>query len=79
MVKLREIEQNNERITCVAFVEDCEQPIDIEFNTKDETIRSSPLPEGYEWCTSHIAHVRRTLKRMADENSFVSHTTVMWY
>ena len=79
MVKLREIERNNESIICIAFVEDCEEPINIEFKLKDETIHSSPLPEGYEWCTSHIVHVRRALKHMADENALVSHTTVMWY
>ena len=79
MVKLKDIERNDESITCVAFVEDCEEPINIEFSTENETIHSSPLPEGYEWCTSHIAHVRRALKRMVDENSFVSHTTIMWY
>ena len=79
MVKLKQIEKNGDQITCIAFVEDCKEPIEIIFHIPDGSVQNSPLPAGYEWCRSHIYHAQSALEKMAKEGEFPENWNIMWY
>lgn len=79
MVKLEQIKRDGYDITCAVFVEDCKEPVQLTYSILDETVQHDPLPEGYEYCTSHIGHAQRALERMVKEGYIEPRTTVMWY
>ena len=76
MVRLRKIERNDIMISCTAFFEDCASPVDLSFDTKKKEFLPFTFPEGYEWCKSHIAHIKRYLLATPD---FPSERNLMWY
>lgn len=79
MVRLKKINKNGNMITCVAYVEDCKEGIRLEYNITDQTLSAEPLPKGYEYCTSHIAHARRHLEKMAETGEIPPERLIMWY
>lgn len=79
MVKLKQIKKLNETVTCIAFVEDCTEPVEITFHIPDRNMQTSPLPPGYEWCRSHIRHSQTALEKMAEKDEFPENWNIMWY
>lgn len=79
MVKLKQIKKNNNKITCDVFVEDCEEAIRVALDMNSGQIEDYTLPKGYEWCTTHMAYVRRFLKTLVDSKNVPEKRTIMWY
>ena len=79
MIILTEITRNNGCITCVAYVEDCKQRIDLSFSESKAEFDRFDMPENYEWCKSHIAHAKKYLKSLIGNNIAPSEKTIMWY
>ena len=78
MVRLKKIKRIGGDITCIAFVEDCEVPINIKFSVEDNVFYSDPLPRGYEWCSAHLRHARDNLEHMLKSGDIPEHRTIMW-
>ena len=79
MVKLENITRSGNKITCTIFVEDAEQGFYAEYDCESNTMSDVVLPEGYEWCRSHIAQARYFLKSLIDKEAIPSRKTIMWY
>lgn len=78
MVKLEQVKREGDVISCIAFVEDCEIPVKITLNTAGE-MTADELPEGYDWCDSHLAHAERALSEMLETGKVEPRSTIMWY
>ena len=78
MIKLTEIVRNNGSITCVAYVEDCKQAIPLSFNESNAEFNTITMPEGYEWCKSHIAHAKKYLKSLIGKQIESTERTIVW-
>ncbi len=79
MIKLTGITRSNGRITCAAYVEDSGQGIDLVFDESKAEFEKYDMPEGYEWCKSHIAHAKKYLKSLIGKQIESSERTIMWY
>ena len=79
MVRLKQVEKNGDIIVCTAYVEDCKEGIQVEYNIKEHTILSDPLPKGYEYCTSHIRYIRNALSDAAESGEIPPEGLIMWY
>lgn len=77
MIALKNIKANRDKITCVAYVEDCHTPISLSFDRQKKKIDSFQLPAGYEWCTSHIHHAEKYFCT-AGKNELPQERTIMW-
>lgn len=78
MVRLANITRNNGSITCDIFPEDSPSAGHLTVAIESGEFVYS-LPEGYEWCKSHVGHARRTLLQLASENRIPSRKLIMWY
>ena len=54
MIKLKQIEKNDNVITCYAYFEDCTKPVKLSLCVDSGKFQNYKLPTGYEWCESHI-------------------------
>ena len=79
MVRLINIKRNDGLISCNAIVEDCKKPVALSLDERTGQLRKADLPEGYEYCTTHIGFAERYLKSLAGENSIPESKTIMWY
>ena len=79
MVKLKQISRGGKYITCTAYIEDCKEPVELTFHTPDELMQNTPLPQGYEWCTSHLLHAKKALKELSQKELPETQITIMWY
>ncbi len=79
MVKLEQISREGESITCTAYVEDCKEPVRLEFHIPDGEMQNTPLPSGYEWCRAHLSHAKKALGEIARKETPETRRTVMWY
>ena len=79
MIRLKNINKNGNTITCEAYVEDCRESIQLEFNITKQTLSAEPLPKGYEYCKMHITHARRHLEKMAETGEIPPERLIMWY
>ena len=79
MIKLKEIKRNSEIITCKAYVEDCEEAISLSFDISASTLKDVTLPQGYDWCDSHIFHAKDYLMEIASKETIPNNHTIMWY
>lgn len=79
MIKLEHINTTNDLISCTAFVEDCTEPIQISVNKISQEMVSSPLPENYEWCRTHLIYAKRALLAMIENGEIETSTMIMWY
>ena len=78
MIVLKSIKKNIEKITCTAYVEDCNMPISLCFDRKKKKMESFQLPDGYAWCTSHIHHAEKYFCT-AEKSELPQQRTIMWY
>ena len=67
MIRLKNIERNHGVITCLAFVEDAPDGIQLSFDEQKKQFKSDPLPKGYEYCKTHIVMARRYLGSLFDK------------
>ena len=79
MIRLKNIRNENGIVSCVAFVEDCEQGISVVYDVGSDVLTHGDIPEEYAWCSIHFSYARRELKRMASSGVFRESATVMWY
>lgn len=79
MIKLTKITRNDNIISCQAFVEDCDTCFTISLNETTSELEDYRLPQGYEWCASHIAHAKRYLKTLIGKSIISDEHTIMWY
>ncbi|MBP5433863.1 hypothetical protein [Ruminococcus sp.] len=79
MIKLTGIARNNNHITCTAYLEDSEQGMSLSFNEKTSDFEDCVLPQGYEWCISHINHAKKYLKSLIGKNISATEKLIMWY
>lgn len=79
MLKLRNIKKNDGTIECDIYPEDSASCGTLSYDFIKKTVTKSSLPEGYEWCKTHIAHAKQALQKMIDENEIPEEKLVMWY
>jgi CxxC motif-containing protein len=79
MIKLKKIVKTNNRITCEAFIEDCDLPLNLVFDISRKDFEKYSLPRGYEWCDSHINHAKRYFTSLIGINEVPHEHTIMWY
>lgn len=79
MIKLTEIKRTSEKISCIAFIENCRESVCLSYDIKNGCINNTVLPKGYEWCTAHIRHAERYMKSISEEKQLPSEKTIMWY
>ena len=79
MIRLTEIARNNGYITCVAYIEDSITGVDLSFDESKEEFGNYNMPEGYEWCVSHINHVKKYFSSLIGKRIEVTDKTIMWY
>ena len=77
MINLKNIRKVDGNILCDAFPEDCGVPVPLVLNVKNETVSPYTLPDGYEWCMSHIEHAKRFLLSVSDK--LPKEFLLMWY
>ncbi len=79
MIVLKNIKKNSEKITCMAYIEDCDTPISLCFDRKKKKIEPFRLPDDYAWCTSHIHHAERYFCiAEKSESPLPQQRTIMW-
>ena len=79
MIRLKNIRNEKGIVSCVAFVEDCEQGVSVVYDVEKDVLTHEDLTEEYAWCSSYFSYARRELKRMAGSGVFRESATVMWY
>ena len=77
MVKLENIQRDNDRITCDAYPEDSKIPVRMEVSISTGEVRRSEFPKGYEYCTMHIRQAKWFLLKNADH--LPDSDLIMWY
>lgn len=78
MIQLKNIEKNNNTIQCLIIPEDSKETGTLNVDLSNDSFEYS-LPNGYEWCESHVHHAVRALIDMAKSNSLVKEKLIMWY
>lgn len=79
MVKLKEISRNGKVFSCMAYVENCKEPIHLVYNVDTGETEPFRFPQGYEYCTSHITHAKRYFEKCSNLEKIPNETTIMWY
>lgn len=78
MIRLKNIRKQNSIITCDAYIEDCKEPVTFSMNADDPESFSVELPEGYEWCKSHVFCAKRFLASLANAERIPEQKTIAW-
>ena len=78
MVRLRKIIRNNGYIFCQAFVEDCQEPVQLALNETSAELNNYKLPENYEWCTYHISYAKRYLQSLIGKDIETQARNIVW-
>lgn len=79
MVTMKEIRKNDRKAECVAFVEDSHEGVAVSYDFESSRLSDYALPLGYEWCTSHMGHVRRYLASLKDAETVPTQKRIAWY
>lgn len=79
MVTLKEIQKNDKHARCVVYVEDSNKGIPVEYDFNTSSLSDYSLPQGYEWCTSHMGYVRRFLASTKDAKNVLKEKRIAWY
>ena len=79
MVRLKNIERNNNIIECDIIPEDSEEYGHVAVNIETADVESYCLPENFEWCTNHVRYAKWVLLEMADDLDLPEERLVMWY
>lgn len=78
MIRLLNIVRDDECITCDFVPEDAETAGEMSVDLKTGEVQYT-VPEGYEWCKSHVSRAIRTLQELACEEKVPQKKTIMWY
>ena len=72
------IRKDNSIIACEAFLEDCEEPVNLRYSIEKGAFLPFQFPKGYEYCKMHIRHARQYFESLGDEEP-PEQMTIMWY
>ena len=78
MIKLVKIRRSGSKILCDAYVEDCIIPVPLIFDIASGEFSEYVLPNGYEYCKSHINHAKTYLKGIKNDRQINDNHTIMW-
>ena len=78
MVRLKNIRINGKTIECDIYPEDSSQAGHVVVYTDTKTLKSYTLPDGYEWCMKHVAHVKNKLTEFIGSDTLPAEKVVMW-
>ena len=80
LVRLKNIERHENRVTCDAYLESCKVPVKLVYDIKKREFEEFEYPKGFEYCTQHIFmakwFIEDTLKAKSE---FPASETIMWY
>lgn len=79
MIKLTQINKFDNCITCLAYVEDCKTPIELVYRIDRKEMCPYHLPDGYEYCTSHIGMARSYFRDKFADEGCPEERLIMWY
>ena len=79
MIKLENINKNNNLIVCDDFVEDCDKPIRLSLDVNKKEFEKFSFPDNYEWCTAHISKAKMFLLSLVGMGEIPKEKTIMWY
>lgn len=80
MIQLQNIKKNNGTIECDIVPEDSKIPGKLSFDCDTKKVTKYILPNGYEYCESHIAHASAYLSHILESGEVLPETkTIMWY
>lgn len=81
MLRLKNIEIDNNIISCEIFPEDSVQSGKLKVDINSQDIISYTLPAGFEWCKSHVHHAKKYLLSNLKEilHTPIHDKIVMWY
>lgn len=79
MVKLKNLEKNNNIGRCDIIPEDSPISGHITLSLDSGELIEYSLPAGYEWCLSHVHHAARNLVKILDSVNPQKEYLVMWY
>ena len=79
MIKLSNIVKSKSEISCLAEVEDCSSPFELIYDINDDTLNRYQLPNGYEWCESHVSHALSYLRSLKNKTDIPNEKIIMWY
>ena len=77
VIRLKNVKVENNRIVCLGYVEDCEEPIRISVDM-DGNGESVEMPRGYEWCKSYVKSAERYLIKRYKQGTLKSEMMMMW-
>ena len=78
VITLKNIKVSDKEIVCDAYVEDCHTPVSLCFDRNKRKCEPYQLPDGYEWCKSHVHHAEKYFCTV--ENAEISRERViLWY
>ena len=76
MLRMEDITKSNGIIRCLLFLEDSKEGCDLEYDVKTGR-RECELPNGYEYCKTHIAVACSYLKK--NQAALPKSKVLMWY
>lgn len=79
MIKLKNLKKNDSLVECDIIPEDSDKAGHLVVDLKSNKTLKYDLPDGYEWCRSHVKHASDVLIRLSKEDSFPEEKLVMWY
>ena len=79
MVKLKNLEKNNNIGRCDIIPEDSPISGHITLSLDSGELIEYSLPAGYEWCLSHVHHAARNLVKIIHSDIPHKEYLVMWY
>ena len=79
MIKLKNIKSNNSIIECDIYPEDSKQLGHMSIDTNTKELIDYKLPDGYEWCKSHVHHARNKLVEFIETDEIPKEKLIMWY
>ena len=79
MIRLKSIKKNDNIVSCLAFVEDCETAVAVSYDVEKDVLLHKELPFDYFWCDRHFDYAKKELKKMVDSGDIRDHATIMWY
>ena len=80
MVTAENITRVGEKIILDVLLEDSKTPIKMMFDINKSEFEPFSFPNGYEYCTEHIAKLKRFLNNVIKNNEKLPKTkTIAWY
>lgn len=78
MVRLENIKRTESSISCDFYPEDSVLPGKMSIDIPTLEMKCY-LPDGYEWCSSHVQHAALTLRKLFEAETLPSRKLIMWY